>query len=150
MKAHWSLAVLVAACADTSEGDFEVPAADAQRFREQVYPVLLADCGFAACHGDQARFFRIWGPGRVRLDPSTDPYAPPTSAELAESFTRARSMLIASEGVARSPLLRKPLAVAAGGAGHRGEDPWGANVYLTKQDPRFTTLFFWATAEVTP
>ncbi|MGE0398243.1 MAG: hypothetical protein AB7T06_16185 [Kofleriaceae bacterium] len=132
------------------EGDLDVPQADPVTFRTTVYPVLLADCGFPACHGSRERFFRVFGPGRTRLAGDTDPYAPATPEELAESFTRARSMLISPDGVRRSPLLRKPLAVTAGGAGHEGTDAWGANLYATKQDPHFQALFFWATAAGEP
>ncbi len=138
---------LLVACTVAPAGDLEVPVADPQVFQREVYPVLLANCGFAACHGTADRFFAVFGPGRVRLSAETAPYDPPTPDELALSFTRARSMLIAPEGVRRSPLLRKPLAISAGGAGHGGEDSWGANVFATKQDARFATLFFWATAE---
>lgn len=144
-------ALLVAAAlapgCSVAEQDLAVPAADPTMFRTTVYPVLLADCGFPACHGNRERFFRVFGPGRTRLREATEPYAAATADELAESFTRARSMLISPDGARRSPLLRKPLAVDAGGAGHGGEDAWGANLYATKQDPRFQALFFWATAE---
>lgn len=128
-------------------GDLAVPEADPTTFRTTAYPVLLADCGFRACHGTPDRFFSVFGPGRTRLDPATEPYAPATPDELAHSFSRARAMLLSPDGVRRAPLLRKPLAVSAGGAGHRGEDAWGANLYTTKSDPRFQALFFWATAE---
>lgn len=140
-------AVLATACTQDAGAPLEVPAANAERFRTEVYPTLLADCAFPACHGTRERFFSVFGPGRTRLDPATAPYDPATPEELALSYTRARSMLIDPEGVRRSPLLRKPLAVAVGGAGHEGVDEWGANVYATKQDPRFQKLFFWATQE---
>lgn len=137
---------LVVGCT-TPAGEIVVPEADPVTFRTTVYPVLLADCGFPGCHGTPERFFSVFGPGRTRLDPATEPYAPATPDELAHSYSRARAMLLSPDGVRRSPLLRKPLAVAAGGAGHAGEDPWGTNLYTTKQDPRFQALFFWATAE---
>jgi hypothetical protein len=58
-------------------------------------------------------------------------------------------MLETPEGDPRtSPLLRKPLAVEAGGARHGGDDRWGAPVFARKSDPRYETMFFWAlTAE---
>ncbi|MCX5746261.1 MAG: hypothetical protein NT062_27605, partial [Proteobacteria bacterium] len=140
-----SLLVLLMGCVE-AEAPLEIPAADPIAFRTTVYPILLADCGFPACHGDARRFFSVFGPGRTRLDPMSAPYDPATPDELAQSYTRARSMLLAPTGVRRSPLLRKPLAVAAGGAGHGGADAWGANLYASKDDPRFRALFFWATA----
>lgn len=141
-----ALAIVLAGCV-SAEGELQIPDADPAVFRSTVYPVLLADCGYPACHGDPARFFRIFGPGRTRLDPATEPYAPATAAELAESYARTRSMLVSPDGVARSPLLRKPLAVAAGGASHGGDDVWGQPIYRSKQDARFAALFFWATEE---
>lgn len=144
MRIALALAVL-AACTPSTDDEVAIPDADPAAFRERVFPVLLADCAFAACHGTPERFFSVFGPGRTRLDPATMAYDPATPAELAHAFARARSMLVSEEGVARSPLLRKPLAASAGGAAHGGVDAWGANVYATKQDPRFGALFFWAT-----
>lgn len=145
MKPLPLLLAALGACAYEPE-TLEVPVVDPVVFRDEVYPVLLSSCGFVACHGDPRRFFAVYGPGRTRLDPATDLYAPPTPEELALGYTRARSMLLSPDGVRRSPLFRKPLAIDAGGAGHRGDDPWGAAPFLTKQDPRFRALFFWATA----
>jgi hypothetical protein len=130
------------------EGDVSVPETDPQAFELTVYPILLADCGFPACHGTQKRFFAVFGPGRQRLSPATAPYEPATSEELALSYTRARSMLVAEGGPAQALLLRKPLAVEAGGAGHAGDDPWGGPIYRTKRDPRYEALFYWATSSL--
>lgn len=129
----------------TPEGEVELPEVDAEVFAATVYPTLLADCAFSACHGSHDRFFSVFGPGRTRLDPASEPYDPATPEELALTFTRARSMLMSEEGPARSPLLRKPLAIQAGGAPHKGDDPWGQAIYPSKQDERYKTLFFWAT-----
>lgn len=144
-----AMAAALAGCV-VAAGDLTVPAADPESFQTKVYPILLGDCGFPACHGDPRRFFTVFGPGRTRLDAETSPYDPATPDELAQTYTRTRSMLLAPDGVRRSPLLRKPLAVSAGGAGHRGDDVWGASVFASKADPRFQTLFFWATAEAPP
>jgi hypothetical protein len=139
--------LLASAGCVTTDTALSLPTVDASVFRSSVYPILLADCGFPACHGTSQRPFSIFGPGRTRLLAETMPYDPATPAELAHSFTRAQSMLLGPDGVRRSPLLRKPLAISAGGAGHYGEDPWGNNLYLTKTDPHFIVLFFWATSE---
>ena len=126
-------------------------APDPEEFERHVYPILLADCGYPACHGTTARFFAVFGPGRTRLSERSGPYDPPTAEELALSFARAEAMLLDPAGPRNSPLVRRPLTVSAGGAAHRGDDPWGAPVYATKRDPRWQALFFWAAAsEVTP
>ena len=145
-----ALAGWAAACHVDGE-PADLPAPDPVTFRERVYPILLAECGFGACHGDADRFFRVVGPGRTRLDPATAPYAPVTAEELALTYSRASSMLVDEDGVLHAPLLRKPLAVAAGGASHAGRDAWGADPFLSAQDPRFVTLRACAlTAEAAP
>jgi hypothetical protein len=86
-----------------------------QGFRD-VYPVLMRDCGFHTCHGSEDRQFRIYGPGRARLEDDTRAYDSVTGDEISLSFGLALSMIDA-EHPERSPLLRKPLALEAGGAG---------------------------------
>ncbi|MBK8258543.1 MAG: hypothetical protein IPK82_38520 [Polyangiaceae bacterium] len=132
-----------AGCA-VPESDLSLPEADPAGFEFTVYPILLADCGFPACHGNPDRFFAVYGPGRTRLSPETGPYDPATAEEIALSYTRARSMLLAEDGPSAALLLRKPLAVEAGGAGHAGDDPWGGPIFRTKRDPRYQALFYWA------
>lgn len=148
---RWStylLTVMAAAAAGCAQPDLDVPVPDADpvAFRDRVYPVVLADCGFNGCHGDPARPFAVFGPGRRRLRAETDLDAPPTAEELAVSFTRARSMLVSREGIQRAPLLRKPLAVAAGGVGHGGVDAWGRGVYDTMEHPHYRRIAEWSLA----
>jgi hypothetical protein len=139
-------ACLFASACQAPEGELLVPEADPGVFAAEIFPILLADCGFPACHGDPDRMFAVVGPGRRRLSPESLPYDPATPEELAFSYTRARSMLVAEEGPGQGLLLRKPLAEEAGGAGHAGDDAWGAPIFATKTDPRYETIFFWATA----
>jgi len=136
----------VAACTAPPDTELVMPEVDPIVFRDRVYPVLLADCGFTHCHGDARRFFVVFGPSRGRLRPDTDLDAPVTAEELAVSYTRARSMLVARDGIQRAPLLRKPLDVEAGGVGHAGSDPWGHGIYREKGDGRFQTIVNWALA----
>ena len=125
----------------------DIPNADPVAFRDKVYPILLADCGFNTCHGTADRFFSVFGPGRARLDPATAPYDPATPYELAHSYTRAESMLFGPNGPRSSLLVRKPIPLADGGAGHKGDDPWGNSVYAGVDDPHFVTLYLWATGD---
>jgi len=147
----WSLGValfsgLAAGCG-SGPYDLPPPAPDYQLFVDTAYPVLLSDCGFAACHGDHQRFFHVFGPGRVRLDPAMDPFDPATVAEMQKSYDRARSMLRADTPL-ESLLLRKPLESIAGGAGHRGLDELGRNVYLRADAPHLVALRNWATQPI--
>lgn len=139
------LLVLLAGCS-VEDGTIAIPNADAKVFQTQVYPVLLRDCGFTTCHGNPGRFFAVYGPGRTRLDPSTPEYDPVTPYELALTFTRARSMLVGPDGPLTSLLVRKPIPIAEGGAGHKGDDPWGNTVYASSTDARFQTIARWAAA----
>jgi hypothetical protein len=128
------------ACADP-DVEVKVPTPDIVSFEATVYPILLRDCGFPACHGDTRRFFRIFGPGRTRYRPKevTALFAPPTAEELTATYYRARSMLVSDGRVEDSPLLQKPLF-----AGHEGEDEWGQNVYWHPNDPSYQALLRWA------
>ena len=130
------------------------PAANRVLFNEQVYPVLLRDCGFPQCHGslsvDEARFFRVYGPGRSRLPDGSsddDPLLPVTQAEIDFSFERARSMLAGADDAASTLLVRKPLAVDAGGSSHMGRTALGSDVYDSVDDEGYQILLqFAATA----
>jgi hypothetical protein len=129
------------ACASVAE-DPVLRTPDRALFDAQVYPILVRDCGHSACHGSEARFFRVLGPGHVRLDPTTRLADPVSEAELALSYDRARSMLDPGNPN-KSPLLVKPLEVAAGGSDHEGTDSFGRNVYRTPEDPDFQVLVRW-------
>jgi hypothetical protein len=121
---------------------------DAALFESEVYPVLLRDCAFFACHGNSDRFLRIYGPGRLRISDTLEPYDPVTRAELEHTYERARSMLRGVHGIDDSVLLRKPLDADQGGAGdgHRGTDVWGHNVYRSADDVAYQTIRKWAHA----
>jgi hypothetical protein len=142
-RAGLACAALLAAC-DTPTGALHIPAPDVASFELEAYPILLRDCGFPECHGSTARFFRVFGPGRTRLLKETLTFAPATPEELEQSYARARSMLAHQTSVVDGWLLRKPLAVTAGGAEHGGEDKWGRNVYETTDDLGYVALYKWA------
>jgi hypothetical protein len=121
---------------------------DFPAFQSQVYPVLLRDCSFIACHGSSERFFQVYGPGRARLDPVTNPLDEVTMDELIQTYNRALSMIDVQDPAA-SLLLRKPLALSAGGTGHEGVDAWMRNVYASKQELGYVALEAWVLAATT-
>ena len=90
----------------------------------EVYPILIRDCGFHTCHGSEERMFRVYGPGRARLSNDLRAYEAVTGDELSLSFSIALSM-IDTEHPERSLILTKPLALEAGGAAHGGIDDFG-------------------------
>ncbi|HKU43704.1 MAG TPA: hypothetical protein VJR89_36345 [Polyangiales bacterium] len=139
-RLHWALLVLLAACGEQSELQISTP--DRMAFEAEVYPVLLRDCAFHACHGSTERFLQVFGPGRGRMLATTPPIDPATPAELAHSYDRARSMLDVTVPE-RSLLLLKPLATAAGGTGHEGVDGLGRNVYQSKAELGYRVLAQW-------
>lgn len=126
-------------------------------FSNDVLPVLLRDCGFQACHGSSERFFRVWGPGRTRypIEGQTvctkDGSMPPCNWDDLNGYERDYSLQFARSMVdldnpADSLILRKPLAVARGGADHEGVDNYGRNVYRTPDDEGFRTIARWVYA----
>lgn len=123
-----------------------VPAPSRAAFAREVYPILLRDCGFAACHGDPLRSFHVFGPGRLRLDPDMDLLDPPTDDELSASYERSRAMLLRSAGEDSTLLVRKP----GPGGGHQGLDRNGHNVYVDREDPALRALAAWAAGEAAP
>lgn len=131
-----SAALAASACDDPQDG-WEPATLD--RSFSDVYPVLIRDCGFHACHGAEERFFRLYGPGRARLDEKLRAFEQVTGEELSLSFSIALSM-IDTDHPERSPLLVKPLALEAGGAAHGGIDDFGRNVYRTKQDEGYKAI----------
>lgn len=149
-RVAWILTVLVlgvaTGCEETRE-PWTGPADLEFRDFQVVFPVLMRDCGFHTCHGSQERFFRLYGPGRARLDPdNTRAFAPLTGDEASASFQSALSFVDKAHPE-ESLLLRKPLAVAAGGAGHEGVDPFGRNLYRTRDDPGYQALEAWVLGE---
>ncbi|MET0388371.1 MAG: hypothetical protein ABW321_20535 [Polyangiales bacterium] len=142
-----SLALALAGC--QTDESWEVPTGVARgTFEQDVYPVLIRDCGFHTCHGGENRFFRIWGPGRVRLG-NVGALDELLETELEQSYRRSISF-IDRRDPSRSLLLRKPLAVEAGGAGHLGIDKFGRNVYRTQDSPGYLTLSRWVYGVMRP
>jgi hypothetical protein len=133
--------VLLAACGGETPA-LTLTQPDFARFESNVYPVLLRDCAFHACHGGSERFFQVYGPGRARLDPLRSPIDPPAPDEVMYSYNRALSMIDANDPES-SLLLRKPLALAEGGSGHQGVDAWQRDVYVSREEPGFLALRAW-------
>ncbi|MCP5065302.1 MAG: hypothetical protein GY946_01940 [bacterium] len=125
-------------CDDVVEID--IPHPDFAMFETEVYPILARDCAFTMCHGDPARYFQLYAPGRLRLDPEIDLLDPATPEELAISYDHTRAMMLGDGPVRDTPLLRKPRE----GAGHAGVDANGRNVYTGRDDPSYARLEAWA------
>ena len=146
MKVLLSLALLclLYGCGESTP-EFALQTPDRMEFENEVYPVLLRDCAFSACHASSDRFFQVYGPGRTRLDPMTQPLDPATPSEIERTYERTRSMIDVAQPE-QSLLLRKPLETSAGGTGHEGADDLGRNVYQSKTDPNYLILQAWVLA----
>jgi hypothetical protein len=132
----------LSACEDGAQEDRLVVAEREFRGFRDVYPVLMRDCGFHTCHGSEERLFVIYGPGRARLTDDVRALEALTGDEISLSFSIALSMIDA-EHPERSFLLKKPLAVEAGGYVHGGIDEFGRNVYRTKDDDGYKVIERW-------
>ena len=144
-------ACLVAGCQDGSVEAVVVPVPDRAVFESTIYPLLLRDCAFSACHGAEHRFLQVFGPGRTRLE-VVGSDAERVAQERQRSYERTRSMLVSPDptSILAAPLLTKPLEVAAGGAAHKGVDNFGRNLFQSRADPRFLTLLGWAQSSLQP
>ena len=137
------LAAGAAACIDAVP-PAAPPSPSRGAFESDVYPILARDCAFPACHGSPDRFFRVYAPGRTRLSADTEIDALATPEEIDLAWERTRSMLASASSPGESWLVRKPLALSAGGAPHMGLDEHGRDVYADREDPRWRTLYAWA------
>jgi hypothetical protein len=131
-------------CERTPELSGELRLPDGAQFAREVYPVLLRDCAFPACHGAPERFLRVVGPGRTRLYADVAPREAPLLEEVVLSYERARSLLGSAEAPEDSLLLDKPLDIAAGGQTHGGADSFGRNLFRSTSDSRYVLLREWA------
>ena len=145
--ASLALALVAFQACRAEEASLAFPSPDGKEFARDVYPVLLRDCGSTtSCHGASQRVFRVVGPGRARLSERQDPLEPATAQEILLSYKRARTML-EPDSADLPLLLRKPLAMDAGGAAHGGSDRFGRNVYASRRDPSYRILEHWARGE---
>lgn len=136
-----------AGCAEEEPFVFTEAAKPSPLFTDQVYPVLLRDCAFHACHGSGDRLFRIWGPKRSRIsDPTLSLSGEPERARIGAEIQGTYEMAIGFIDVKHpeeSILLRKGLDPQAGGSGHLGLDRYGRNVYRSGDSPGYVTLSKW-------
>lgn len=115
-------------------------------FTDDVYPVLLRDCAFPACHGAPERLFKVWGPRRTRLgstEVGTDAEERErVGMEMQRTYQSAISFVDVKDPT-RSLLLRKGLDSQAGGTGHLGLDKYGRNVYRSADSQGYVELSTW-------
>jgi hypothetical protein len=114
-------------------------ALDYEVFVAEVQPLLADRCANPSCHGTPERPLEVFAVHKHRLDPDTVYLdAALTDDELGLGFLRASALVSPDEAPSLSPLVRKPLGVAAGGAPHVG----GVQ-FERDDDPDYLTLLAW-------
>jgi hypothetical protein len=119
-----------------------VPALDQAYFEAKVEPELIASCAYSTCHGAPLRPMRVYSLAGLRIDPSLTSNQPLTPEEHFANFKRAQTVAAATSSTLPE-LLRKPLQIEQGGAGHGGVDRFGQNVYANKEAAGWKVLAAW-------
>lgn len=143
MRAELALAVVLAAhlsagCDGPSMGGHPILVGALGEFTSDVEPRLEARCAQGGCHGRRERPFALYAPGAYRADPTRTHLDEPLDAsEIAANAERVAAF--ASEGpIDDCAVLRKPLAVSAGGVWHGGGD-----VFRDTSDPTYVAMRAW-------
>ena len=123
---------VLAGCAGLEPGAEPLPAGPSLAvFAVEAAPLLERRCVDAGCHGDAARPFALYAPGRRRANPSdTFLNVPLTNAEFSANRDATLGFLVA-EPLRDSTLLRKSL----GELGHGG-----GVVFVHPSDPEVRAL----------
>ncbi|MBL8912269.1 MAG: hypothetical protein JNM17_16380 [Archangium sp.] len=135
------LALLIARCAMPPPST-NVPTLDQAYFEAKVEPELIASCAFSTCHGAPLRPMRVFSLAGLRIDPSLTSNQPLTPEEHFANYKRA-SLAAAATSSTLPELLRKPLQIEQGGAGHGGVDRFGQNIYANKTANGWKLLEAW-------
>lgn len=115
-------------CAEEPD-PIQIPRGDVDVFAADVQPIVDAQCANPSCHGRVERPLSLFSPGRYRMDPERTFLDEPLSRDELEMNARAVAAFateVAPEGVDGCLVLRKPLALAAGGCGHEGGVIWSS------------------------
>jgi hypothetical protein len=116
-----------------------------EAFAEHVQPELGARCASGGCHGVAMRPLALYAPGALRADPLRLHLDEPlTWTELENNAARVAAFAH-GQTVTESLVLRKPLAVIAGGCYHGGGD-----VFADRQDPGYEVLRSWLSTRGDP
>ncbi len=120
---RWALLLFTVGCV-SGPGETTLPVRDYEAFVEHAQPVLAELCANPSCHGNESRPLRIYAPMRYRAESDRVLVDEALDAdELRANYERAR-VFVDGLDPGRSELLRKPLARAAGGSHHTGDDPF--------------------------
>lgn len=142
-----ALAPVGAGCEPGLSEERAKPALDLAFFRCEVQPILVGSCGSLLCHGNQERFFRVFGRNRFRplfgANENRKRNTPLTDEEVQFNYDSAAAYVDAADPDA-SYLLTKPLDQKSGGYYHGGATEFGqGDVFSDREDPSYATLRAW-------
>jgi hypothetical protein len=120
-----------------------MPVGDAATFAATVQPVVDERCATPSCHGRPERPLSLFSPLHYRRDPARTFLDEPLDADELDANVRRTcaftlDLLREHEAVDACLVLRKPLAVAAGGARHEGGE-----IFRAVDDRDYRTLRAW-------
>jgi hypothetical protein len=117
---------------------------DKAYFDCKVQPVLTKSCSALACHGDPARYYRVYARNRLRLGlPESKRPSFLTAEERAFNYDMARAYVVPG-APGESFLLQKALAQEKGGYYHGGEALFKrGNVFWDKTEKDYQALEAW-------
>ena len=143
-----AMLALVMGCVQGIDDDAAEPVVDAKYFECRVQPILTKSCAAFACHGDGARYLRLYARNRLRLGGTeADRNGFMSDAERSHNFAAARAF-IDPEQPEQSLLLLKPLDQAGGGYYHGGATEFGkGDVFLSRGEADFKILENWVKGE---
>ena len=163
----FALALLLSACPapDPKKGIDPANAPEAlldyNQFVCFVQPVLIRRCSFLACHGNPQHAFRVYSPGKLRLNDDgtrNGRDSTLTNDESDRNFQSASGLVLtatpeerAMPNVQKILLLGKPLARRAGGAEHHGIGVFPVfPARSTAEDFEFGALVDWVRGAAQP
>ncbi len=135
----------VAACNDLDRPPTDLELGDEASFSANVQAYIGAGCGSLACHGDLGRAFRIHAELGLRLTPQLREQ-PISSGEILSNLASIAALSPRSIPASEHLILKKGLAIQAGGFAHEGDDIWPDT-----DDPGYLCVLAWLegrTAEI--
>jgi len=145
-RALWFLPALFVGCVVEVGPPTPLPAGDLDVFAASVQPVLAVRCGDPTCHGRVDRPLEIYSAGRHRSDPTRVFLEEALTAdELADNARNVAAFTLDVASAEECAVLRKPLALAAGGMWHGGGE-----IFPSRDDREYRAVLAWLTALQVP
>lgn len=119
------------------------PSLDEAFFRCRVQPILTKNCSTFACHGDARRPFSVFARNRLRLGGTERERNAFLGDDERTWNYRAAAAMVDLEHRDESPLLMKPLDVAAGGWFHGATELEGRQDVFADREGEWGVMSEW-------